>query len=107
MTQRTCFQLHVRPDLLEEYTERHRHVWPEMLRALREAGWRNYSLFLASDGTLTGYVECDDFEAAQATMAGTDINRRWQAEMQRFFVGLDGQPADTGLRIVAEVFHLD
>ena len=40
-------------------------------------------------------------------MAGTDINRRWQAEMQRFFVGLDGQTADTGLRIVAEVFHLD
>ena len=107
MTQRTCFQLHVRPDLLDEYRERHQHVWPDMLGALRAAGWRNYSLFLADDGTLTGYVECDDFAAAQAAMASSDVNARWQADMARFFVGLDGRPADTGLRLVPEVFHLD
>src|SRR6478736_4878094 len=80
MTQRICFQLHVRPDLLEEYRERHQHVWPDMLDALRAAGWRNYSLFLADDGTLTGYVECDDFPAALAAMAATDVNTRWQAD---------------------------
>lgn len=107
MTNRTCFQLHVRPDLIEEYQERHRQVWPEMLDALRAAGWHNYSLFLAPDGTLTGYVECDDFAAVQEAMASTDVNRRWQADMQRFFVGLDGDTADTGLRLVPEVFHLD
>ncbi len=28
-------------------------MWPEMLHALRDAGWRNYSLFLDDDGTLT------------------------------------------------------
>ena len=32
--------LQVRPDRLAEYRERHRAVWPEMLAALREAGWR-------------------------------------------------------------------
>ena len=44
--ERVCFQLHVRPERLDEYRERHRAVWPEMLDALREAGWSNYSLFL-------------------------------------------------------------
>ena len=45
--ERVCFLLQVRPDRLDEYRARHREVWPEMLDALREAGWRNYSLFLA------------------------------------------------------------
>jgi L-rhamnose mutarotase len=41
--ERVCFLLRVRPDRLDEYTERRRSVWPDMLEALRRAGWRNYS----------------------------------------------------------------
>jgi L-rhamnose mutarotase len=50
--ERVCFELRVRADRLGEYRERHRAVWPEMLAALREAGWANYSLFLREDGML-------------------------------------------------------
>ena len=39
--QRICFVLQVKPERLEEYKERHRSVWPEMLAALRETGWAN------------------------------------------------------------------
>ena len=49
--ERVCFQLHVRPERMDEYRERHRTVWPEMLDALRVAGWGNYSLFLRPDGS--------------------------------------------------------
>ncbi len=42
--QRVCFLLKVRPDRLAEYRERHQAVWPDMLAALRAAGWHNYSL---------------------------------------------------------------
>jgi L-rhamnose mutarotase len=83
--ERVCFLLQVRPERLEEYRARHREVWPDMLAALREAGWRNYSLFLRDDGLLVGYVETDDFEAAQRAMAATDVNDRWQRDMAPFF----------------------
>ncbi|MER6949313.1 L-rhamnose mutarotase [Nonomuraea sp. NPDC000554] len=102
--ERVCFVLKVRPERMEEYRERHRNVWPEMLDALQKAGWRDYSLFLAADGLLVGYLETDDFEAAQAAMAATDVNGRWQAEMAEFFE--QGRP-DEGLVRLAEVFHLD
>ena len=95
--------LQVRPDRLVEYRERHRAVWPEMLAALRDAGWGNYSLFLREDGLLVGYVETQDFEAAQRAMAATDVNDRWQSEMAAFF----GERADDGLVRLEEVFHLD
>ena len=103
--ERVCFLARVRPERLAEYRERHKDVWPEMLAALRAAGWGNYSIFLADDGLLVGYLETDDYPAALARMAATGVNRRWQAEMAGFFVS-DGPPDQSFLRL-AEIFHLD
>jgi L-rhamnose mutarotase len=105
--ERVCFLGRVRPGRLAEYRERHTAVWPELLDALRQAGWSNYSLFLAGDGLLIGYLETDDYAAALDRMARAPVNGRWQAEMAEFFTDLDGLPPDQGFRRVAEVFHLD
>ncbi len=92
---------------MPEYIRRHAHVWPDMLEALRQTGWTNYSLFLdESDGTLIGYLETPDLEAAKAGMAKTDVNARWQAEMGQFFVELDGKAPDEGFLRLKEVFYL-
>ena len=106
--QRACFRLRVRPDRLDEYARRHAAVWPEMLQALKESGWDNYSLFLGPEGTLIGYVEASDtIERAQARMALTDVNARWQAQMNEFFEGLDGAAPDEGFELLEEIFHLE
>jgi L-rhamnose mutarotase len=99
--------LQVRPELLAEYRARHAHVWPEMLAALRDTGWHNYSLFARDDGLLVGYVEATDLAAAQQAMAETEVNGRWQAEMSRFFTGLDGRRPDEGFLLLEEIFNLD
>lgn len=103
---RVCFCLQVKPERLDEYRERHQAVWPEMLTALQNAGWHNYSLFLREDGLLIGYVETPDFQAALQAMAETEVNRRWQAEMADFFIGLPGKKADEQMQVIPEVFHL-
>ena len=105
--QRICFLLKVRAERLEEYRERHSAVWPEMLAALRETGWHNYSLFLREDGLLVGYLETPDFEAALRGMAGREVNERWQNEMAPYFETLDGRHADESMTPLPEVFHLD
>jgi L-rhamnose mutarotase len=104
---RYCFQLQVRPELLPEYIRRHSPVWPDMLRALAESGWHNYSIFARDDGQLVGYVEAEDLDAAQAAMEATEVNARWQAEMGRFFIGLDGRRPDEGMAFLPEIFHLE
>ena len=101
-----CFLLRVRADRLNEYRARHREVWPDMLAALRETGWRNYSLFLRGDGLLVGYLECDDFDAARDAMEARDVNARWQADMAPFFELPGEARPDTGLERLEEVFHL-
>ncbi len=104
---RVCFVLKVRKDRLVEYRARHLAVWPEMLDALRSAGWRNYSLFLSDDGLLVGYLETSDFAAARQALTATDANGRWQAQMAPFFEDLGRNQPDEGLMTLAEVFHLD
>lgn len=101
-----CFTLQLRPDRITEYTTRHAAVWPEMLGALRDTGWHNYSIHLRPDGLIVGYVECDDLESAQAAMAETEVNARWQADMSQFFE-LDGVAPDEGFALLTPIFDLD
>jgi L-rhamnose mutarotase len=102
---RYCLLGHVDPAKLEEYKVQHAAVWPELLVALRDAGWRNYSLFLGPDGLLIGYCESDDLDAAQEKVAATEINAKWQEEMARLFAG-EGAPDEAWERI-EEVFNLE
>jgi L-rhamnose mutarotase len=104
--QRVCFQLQVRPELLAEYLDRHSPVWPEMLAEIAASGRRNYSLFLGDGGRLFGYYETDDDESAQAYLAASEVAARWEAEMGRFFVGLEGRP-DQAATPLTEIFHLE
>lgn len=100
-----CFK--VKADRIPEYRERHRQVWPDMLQALRETGWNNYSLFLREDGLLFGYLETTDFQKALDGMAIREVNLKWQADMAPFFEELDGRRPDQGMLVLEEVFHLD
>ena len=104
---RIGFLLKVKEDLIEEYKEHHRNVWPEMQEALRRHGWHNYSLFMRDDGLLFGYFEAEEsFEASLAGMDKEEINARWQAMMTPYFESASGRP-DENMVELEEVFHLD
>ena len=105
--QRVGFLLKVKPSMIEEYKRRHEQVWPDMLAALRDTGWHNYSLYMREDGTLFGYLETPDFEAARAGMAKLEVNQRWQDYMADFFEGIGGKHADESFVLLEEVFHTD
>jgi L-rhamnose mutarotase len=104
--ERVCFLLKVRKERIDEYKQRHAEVWPEMLAALTEAGWHNYSLFLRGDGLLVGYCEVASFAQALEDMKRYPVNERWQQWMAPFFEGLDGGAADDNMMSLEEVFHL-
>lgn len=103
---RVGFQFKVRPDRLEEYKERHKQVWPEMLEALRQAGWHNYTLFMRDDGLVFGYFETEEsLETAQSKMAEKEINQAWQEYMSQFTD--DNVRPDESFKELEEYFHLD
>lgn len=104
-TERVCFLMHLKPERVEDYLAAHETVWPEMLDALRETGWRNYSLFVRpDDGLVVGYLETEDYERSQSEMAKREINARWQATMAEYFVS-ESNP-DASSERLTEYFHL-
>jgi L-rhamnose mutarotase len=103
---RICFLLQVRPEKVDQYRARHGQVWSEMKDALRETGWRNYSIFLRPDGLVVGYLEAEDFKKCRAAMKEHPVNARWQREMSTYFEPMPGA-ADDNLFPLEEVFHLD
>ena len=105
---RIGFLLKVKEDLIDQYVEHHKNVWPEMQEALHHTGWHNYTLFLRDDGLLFGYFEAEkDFEASLAGMAAEKINAKWQEFMAPYFENLGGARADENMLELQEVFHLD
>lgn len=103
---RVCFEMQVRPDRIAEYAERHAAVWPEMLHAIRDAGRRNYSLFLRPDGLLIGVYETDDDAAAQRALEADPRTAAWEADMSEFFIASAGRPDQEAPRLT-EVFNLE
>src|SRR2546425_11019418 len=104
--QRICFVLQIKPERLEEYKRRHSSVWPEMLNALRETGWSNYSLFLRDDGMLVGYLETESFERARAGMAGRGVNESWERGKGDLFLQPAGFVPDPDMQNLGEEFFL-
>jgi L-rhamnose mutarotase len=104
--QRICFVLHVRREKIEEYRQRHAAIWPTMVEALRDAGWKNYSLFLQSDGLLVGYFETEDLASSQRQMQAASVNAQWQRDMAHCFENLGETMPDRSIIPLEEVFHL-
>jgi len=101
---RTMFTFRVRADRMPEYRARHAAVWPDMLRALHAAGYRNYSIFTSEDGLVVGYAEIEDLAATDAAMHASEVNTAWQAEMAQFF---ETAGPDEEMNLLTEAFHLE
>ena len=105
-SRRVCFTMRLKPSRVDDYLAAHETVWPEMLEALHETGWSNYSLFVDKVNALViGYLETDDFERSLAEMARRPVNDRWQAGMAEFF-DAEVEPDRTMVQLT-EYFHLD
>ncbi len=103
--ERIGFTMRILPGQEAEYIHRHAAVWPDLLADLKTAGCADYSIYRLGL-TLFGYMEVDDLERFQTTMAASPVNARWQAEMASLIDPLT-DPATGFHQRLDEVFHLD
>lgn len=73
--------MYLHKDSYAEYAKRHNNLFPEMRKALKEAGAHNYLIFLNKDnGELFAYLEVDNIEKYN-DIAKTDAAKKWWAYM--------------------------
>ncbi len=103
--ERLCFTFEIRPGTEAEYKKRHDEIWPELVDAIKEAGFENYSLFRR--GTqVVAYVECEpDAASAFGALGPNEANARWSTWFEDVIVSLTDE--DGELYRLEEVWHLD
>ena len=102
---RYAFKMKLKPGVVAEYRKRHDEIWPELTRAIRDAGISDYSIFLDEETfTLFAVQKRSDHNTAN-DLSNHPIVKKWWAYMAPLMeVNSDDSPVCRNLR---EVFHLD
>jgi len=79
-THKYLMVIKVKPECREEYVRIHQNPWPEMLEAIRGAGFVNEAIWYFEDQSII-YLECEDHDACNARLRATEACKRWDAEM--------------------------
>jgi L-rhamnose mutarotase len=102
---RHAFKMKLKPGFEKEYQKRHDEIWPELAKAISEAGVSDYSIFLDEETlTLFAVQKLSDNNTA-ASLPRHPIVRKWWKHMADIMdTNPDHSPAAKDLK---EVFHLD
>ncbi len=102
---RQAFVMTVNPGEEAEYQNRHRTIWPELEKVLKDHGVHNYSIFLlAETRQLFAYAEIEDEERWNAIGKTPECQRWWTYMSDIMPSNPDDSPVAAPLR---EIFHLD
>jgi L-rhamnose mutarotase len=99
----------LRKECLEEYKRIHVKLWPEIERAIKEAGIANYSIYYL-DGQLFAYFEYTgpdaEFEGRMKALAAAPRMREWWDVTEPMQLPRPDRGNDWWTTMT-EVFHLD
>lgn len=103
--ERLCHVFRVAPGMEEEYVRRHVEIWPEMVEAMKVAGFANYTLFRRGLAVIA-VCECHpDVDTCFSRFAELGVGERWQAFMEGMVLGLTDESG--ALIRYTEDWHLD
>jgi len=95
----------LKPGFEAEYQRRHDELWPEMAKALKEAGVYDYSIFLDPETLTLFAVQKREPGSTADELPGKAIVRRWWSYMKDI---MDTNPDESPVaKDLVEVFHLD
>lgn len=102
---RNAFKMQLKPGFEAEYKKRHDEIWPELSKALAEAGVSDYSIFLDPETlTLFAVQKLADGHTA-ASLPDLPIVKKWWAYMADI---MDTNPDNSPVCMpLFEVFHAE
>lgn len=102
---RLAFKMHLNEGQKEEYTRRHKELWPELHQLLKNAGVSEYSIFLDEEtNTLFAFQKVSGDGGSQ-DLGKTEIVQKWWAFMADIMkTNPDNSPVTIPLE---EVFYME
>jgi L-rhamnose mutarotase len=93
--------MQLKPGCVDEYQRRHQQIWPELARALIEAGIHDYSIFLDDESLALFAVLRLKPGARREELALHPVMKRWWEYMAPLMlVEPDQRPVEQPLRLM-------
>ena len=95
----------LKPGFQEEYKKRHKEIWPEITKLLKDSGISNYTIFLDPSTDILFAFQTNDGTSSSQDLGDSLIIQKWWKYMAEIMdTNLDHSPIST---ILEEVFHLE
>jgi L-rhamnose mutarotase len=102
---RNAFTMKLKPGFEAEYKKRHDQIWPELAKALTEAGVHEYTIFLDEEtSTLFAFQKLTDNNTANQLPDHPVLQKWWKYMADIMETNPDYSPLTARLK---EVFHMD
>lgn len=96
----------IKEGMIDEYVRRHNEIWPEMVKVLKDAGIKNYTIW-NTGCELFGYYECEKgVEYAAKVQAESPVVDRWNEYMKDILI-MEMDPETGAQPLLKKVFTLD
>lgn len=101
---RVAFKMRLFNGCEDEYKKRHDSLWPELQSLLKQAGIKDYSIFLdETTNDLIGYLTIDDTKKLD-DLPNEPVMKKWWAYMKDIMeTNEDNSPVNIPLK---EIFYL-
>ena len=100
-----AFKMYLKKGQKAEYKKRHKDIWPELKRLLKEAGISEYSIFLDEEtNSLFAFQKVDGNTGSQDLSSKPIVQKWWDFMADIMDVNPDNSPVSIPLE---EVFYLE
>ncbi|UCS94977.1 L-rhamnose mutarotase [Echinicola marina] len=104
MNKQIAFRMKLLPGHEEEYEKRHREIWPELVKLLKDSGVVDYSIYLDKESSSLFAVQTISGDSSSQDLGSTEIVQKWWAYMADIMeTHPDNSPVSVTLK---EVFTL-
>ena len=96
-------------DLIRQYEQHHRKVWPEIIRSIKDAGIENMQIY-RHETRLFMIMEVNDnfsFENKQKADAENEKVQEWETLMWKYQQPLAGSAEGEKWKLMDKIFELD
>jgi L-rhamnose mutarotase len=102
---RVAFKMKLKPGFKDEYIRRHRDIWPEIAKLIKDSGISDYSIYLDAETNILFGVQKVAGDTSSQELGAMEIQQKWWDYMKDI---MDVNPDNSPVTIyLEEVFHLD
>lgn len=105
MHKRLAFKMKLYPGALNEYKKRHKKIWPELHKLLKDAGLSEYSIFFDEETNILFAFQKQAGELGSQDLGKAEVLQKWWKYMADIMeTNPDNSPVSTPLK---EVFFME